>query len=64
MVVSYLLQAETEQKMDEWITVMQNATADLLNNQTLPTSKPKCSTDLHFLLLTIDREVNGFQTKF
>jgi len=31
--VSYMVQAESEQQMFEWISVIQNATADLLNNQ-------------------------------
>lgn len=28
-----MLQAESEEKMNEWITVLQNATANLLNSQ-------------------------------
>lgn len=32
---SFLLQAENEEKKQEWISVLQNATADLINNQDL-----------------------------
>ena len=32
---TFLLQAENEEKMNEWITILQNATADALNAQSI-----------------------------
>jgi Arf-GAP/coiled-coil/ANK repeat/PH domain-containing protein len=34
---TYYLQAENEDKMNDWIAVIQNATADLLNNNDIST---------------------------
>eukprot|EP01119_Soliformovum_irregulare_P025849 TRINITY_DN9675_c0_g1_i1.p1 TRINITY_DN9675_c0_g1~~TRINITY_DN9675_c0_g1_i1.p1 ORF type:complete len:747 (+),score=228.32 TRINITY_DN9675_c0_g1_i1:245-2242(+) len=46
---SYILQAETEEKMNEWISVLQAATADLLNSQDISVKKSAYSSspDVH-----------------
>lgn len=38
---SFLLQAENDEKMREWINVLQNATADLLNSQSVKNLEPE-----------------------